>query len=78
MRGGILIGVGLFLILIGSIIEFILRYQYWSNMQPLQPGPPILVATIGLTFIVPLGTIFMIFGAIMIKHDSKVADEHNQ
>jgi len=78
MRGGILIGVGLFLILIGSIVEIILRYQYWNNMQPLQPGPPILVATIGLMYIVPLGIVFLIFGAVKIKYDSKVELEHNQ
>lgn len=78
MRGNILIGVGFFLIVIGSIIEIVLRHQFWSNIQPLQPGPPILVATIGLMYIVPLGIVFLIFGAIKIKHDSEADLEHSQ
>jgi len=78
MRGSNLIGVGFFVILIGLIVEIALRYQYWSSVQPLQPGPPILVATVGLTCIVPLGLVFLIFGAIKIKHDSEVNFEHSQ
>jgi hypothetical protein len=78
MRGSNLIGVGFFVILIGLIVEIALRYQYWSNLQPLQPGPPILVATVGLACLVPLGFVILIFGSIKTKRDSETDLECSQ
>ncbi|MFX1578684.1 MAG: hypothetical protein ACFFBJ_03490 [Promethearchaeota archaeon] len=62
----LVIGLGLAVILIGILIEIVLRYQYWSNKPPFSTGP-ILVATVGLMYIVPLGLVILAYGVIQNK-----------
>ena len=55
-----LVVLGLSVILIGVLVEIIMRYRYWS--RPGISTGPILVATAGLTYLVPLGIVLLAYG----------------
>jgi hypothetical protein len=56
--------------ILGVLLDVYLTEQWWANKPPYSTGP-VLVGTLGLFFIFPIGVLISIFGVVVIVYASK-------
>jgi hypothetical protein len=69
-KGIRLILIGMTIAIMGFLLDAYWTEQYWANKPPFSSGP-ILVGTIGLFFIFPVGLLILTSGVLVIAYNSK-------